>query len=132
MVLLALVLLVGTVAAFSYTEAIKLDGQPVAKVRVQGRLAPECDCPRETARIGFNLREPQRIDVTMVNRDGDEVRELASGLERQEGRVVLTWDGRDDAGLVVPDGAYRVQVRLRDERRTIEFPEDIKVRSAGR
>ncbi len=132
LVLLALALLVGTVAAFTYTEAIKLERTPVGKVRVQTRLAPECECPRETARVGFDLREPQRIDVTVVNADGDEVRELASDLERQEGRFVLTWDGRDEAGLVVPDGAYRVRVRLRDERRTIELPEDIKVRSPGR
>jgi FlgD Ig-like domain len=128
MILLAVVLLVGTIAAFTYTEAIKLERKPVGKVRVEGRLSPGCDCPRETARIGFDLRERERIDVTVANRDGDEVRVLASDLRRPKGRVVLRWDGRDDAGLIVPDGTYRVRVRLRDERRTIVFPEGIKVR----
>jgi FlgD Ig-like domain len=127
MILLAVALLVGTVAAFTYTEAIKLERKPVGRVRVDPRLVPECDCPRETADIRFDLREPARIDVTIVTRDGDEVRVLESDVRRPQGRVELTWDGRDDAGLVVPPGVYRVHVRLKDERRTIEFPEGIRV-----
>jgi FlgD Ig-like domain len=128
MILLAVALLVGAVAAFTYTEAIKLQRKPVGKVRVDHRLSPGCDCPRETARIGFDLREAERIDVVIANRDGDEVRVLASDLRQPEGRrVVLTWDGRDDAGAVVPHGTYRVRVRLRDERRTVVIPEGIRV-----
>jgi FlgD Ig-like domain len=132
MVLLAVALLVGTVAAFTYTEAIKLERKPVGKVRVDPRLSPECDCPRETARISFDLREPTRIDVTIATRDGDEVRLLAADVRQPKGRVELTWDGRDDAGQVVPAGAYRVRVRLKDERRTIVFPEGIKVTRPAR
>ena len=127
MIVLAVALLVGTVAAFTYTEAIKLERKPVGKVRVEGRLSPGCDCPRETARIGFELREPERIDVMVANRDGEVVRLLASDLRQPKERIVLTWDGRDDAGAVVPHGTYRVRVRLRDERRTVVFPEGIKV-----
>jgi FlgD Ig-like domain len=128
MILLAVALLVGAVAAFTYTEAIKLERKPVGKVRVERRLSPGCECPRATARIGFDLRERERIDVTVANRDGDEVRVLASDLRRPNGRIVLRWDGRDDAGLIVPNGAYRIRVRLKDERRTIVFPERIRVR----
>jgi FlgD Ig-like domain len=127
MILLGVALLVGTAAAFTYTEAIKLERKPVGKVRVTSPLSPGCDCPRETARIGFDLREPERIDVIVTRRSGDEVRVLASDLRRPKGRVRLRWDGRDDAGLVVPNGVYRVRVRLKDERRTIVFPEGIRV-----
>jgi FlgD Ig-like domain len=127
MILLAVALLVGAVAAFTYTEAIKLQRKPVGKVRVDHRLSPGCNCPRETARIGFDLRDPERIDVVIANRDGNEVRVLASDRTQPEGRVVLTWDGRDDAGAVVPNGIYRVRVRLRDERRTVVIPEGIRV-----
>jgi FlgD Ig-like domain len=127
MILLAVALLAGTVAAFTYTEAIKLERKPIGKVRVDRRLSPECDCPRQTARIGFDLREPERIGVRIANRDGNEVRVLASDVREPEGRVLLTWDGRDDAGAVVPAGTYRVRVRLLDERRTVVFPVGIKV-----
>jgi FlgD Ig-like domain len=132
MIVLGVALLAGTVAAFTYTEAIKLERKSIVKVRVDPRVVPGCNCPRETARIRFDLRERERMDVTVVDRDGHEVRVLAANLRRPKGRVELTWDGRDDAGRVVPNGTYKVHVRLKDERRTIAFPEGIRVSSRSR
>ena len=45
------------------------------------------------------------------------------------GRVFreFAWDGRDASGRVVADGAYRAQITLRDEGRTIMFPDEIRV-----
>ena len=127
MTLLALALIAGAVAAFTYTEALKLETKPVGTARFDRWLSPVCDCPRETARLRFRLREPKRLDVTVVDADGERVRVLESGARHPAGRVRLSWDGRDDAGQVVPDGAYRVRVRLRDERRTIAIPVDVNV-----
>ena len=127
MIALAVALLVGTVAAFTYTEALKLERKPVRKVRLDHWLSPGCDCPRQTARISFELREPERLDVSVVDEDGDAVRTLATGLAKPPGRVVVTWDGRDDAGRIVPEGAYRIRLRLLDERRTIAIPVDLNV-----
>jgi len=39
----------------------------------------------------------------------------------------FAWDGRDDSGRVVPDGAYTAELTLEDENRTFEFPEEIRV-----
>lgn len=127
MTLLALALLAGTVAAFTYTEALKLETKPVGRANFDRWLSPVCDCPSETARLRFRLREPKRLDVTVADADGERVRVLESGVRHPVGRVRLRWDGRDDAGQVVPDGAYRVRVRLRDERRTIVIPVDVNV-----
>lgn len=127
MTVLALALLLGTMAAFTYTERLKLERKPVANARFDRWLSPVCECPQETARFSFALREPELIDVTMVNEDGDTVRVLEAGLRQPAGRVILTWDGRDESGRIVPDGAYRVRVRLRDERRTIAIPVDVHV-----
>jgi hypothetical protein len=124
---LAVVLLVGTVVAFTYTESLKLERKPVRKVRLDRWLSPVCDCPSQTARIAFELREPERLDISVVDGDGNTVRVLAAGLVRPAGRVVVTWDGRDDAGRVVPDGAYRIRLRLLEERRTIAVPRDLNV-----
>lgn len=129
MLVLAVVLLAGTVAAFTYTEALKLQPKPLGKVRVSSVVLPECECPRDIARIRFHLHRSERIDVTVTNRDGVGVRVLAFDLRRSKGRVELTWDGRDDAGVVVPNGTYRIRVRLGDERRTIVIPEGIRVMS---
>jgi hypothetical protein len=127
MTLLALALVGGTVAAFTYTEALKLETKPVGRASFDRWLSPVCDCPRETARLTFRLREPKRLDVTVADADGERVRVLESGAFHPKGRVRLSWDGRDDAGRVVPDGAYRVRVRLLDERRTIAIPVDVNV-----
>jgi FlgD Ig-like domain len=127
MIVLALVLVAGAVAAFTYTEALKLETKPVGTARVDRWLSPVCDCPRETAQVRFRLREPKRLEVTVVDEDGDRVRVLESGVPHPAGRVMFSWDGRDDAGRVVSDGAYRVRVRLLDERRTIAIPVDMNV-----
>jgi hypothetical protein len=124
---LAVVLLVGTVAAFSYTEKLKLTRSPVGVARFDRWISPECDCPQRSARLSFLLRRPQRIDVDVVDVDGDRVRTLAVGERTPAGRVGYIWDGRNDAGEVAPDGRYRVRVRLRDDRRTIVVPVDVSV-----
>ena len=41
----------------------------------------------------------------------------------------FAWDGRNDAGQIVPDGVYHVQLQLKDEDRTIEFPSTVRVDS---
>lgn len=127
MTLLALGLLLGTVAAFTYTEALKLDRSPVGGARFDRWLSPVCGCPHESAALSFELREAERIAVAVVDGDDERVRLLSSGVSRPPGRVTFTWDGRDDAGRVVPDGAYRLRIRLLDERRRIVVPEDVNV-----
>jgi hypothetical protein len=127
MTVLAVTLLVGSVAAFTYTQKLKLERSPVGTARFARWLSPECDCPRETAKLSFLLRERERIDATIVDTDGDFVRTLIAASEWESGRVPMEWDGRDEAGRVVPDGNYRVRVRMRDERRTIVIPVDIHV-----
>ena len=92
-------------------------------------LGPTCGCDRATARLELRLRKRDRIDVSMVNGAGDEVRRLASNLERRAGRVRFRWDGRDDAGEVVANGRYRLRIRLHEARRTITVPTAVRVDS---
>ncbi|HXV58826.1 MAG TPA: FlgD immunoglobulin-like domain containing protein [Gaiellaceae bacterium] len=128
--LLALGLLAFAVAAFTYTEVLKLEPKPVTRAQVDRWLSPECGCPQASAAIRFQLREAQRLDVTVEQKDGDAVRTLAADRRFPAGTVLLSWDGRDDAGQVVADGAFRVHVRLLEERRTIELPKDLTVDTA--
>jgi hypothetical protein len=78
------------------------------------------------ARLSFLLRQPDRLDVVIVSGD-DPIRTLAQDLDRQRGRVRVRWDGKDDAGAVVPDGVYRLRVSLQRVDRTILFPNRIRV-----
>ena len=123
---LVLALLGGTAAAFTVTEALKLERSPLTAPRFADVLAPTCACRRQVARLSFLLRQPDRLDVAIVSGD-DPVRTLAHDLDRSRGRVRVRWDGKDDAGAVVPDGVYRLRVSLQKIDRTILFPNRIRV-----
>jgi len=125
--LLTVALLVGSVAAFSYTERLKLKRSPVGVARFDRWLSPECDCPQATVSLSFLLRKPERIEVAVVDPDDNEVRRLATDARRPAGRIEFEWDGRNEEGAVVPDGPYRVRVRLLNERRTIVVPVDVRL-----
>ena len=124
---LVLGLLVGTTAAFALTEALKLEHSPLARVRFAHFVAPTCGCRRATARLAFRLRRSDTLDAVMIDDDGDPVRTLVDDSRRDAGRIVLRWDGRDNEGNVVPDGAYQLRIHLADDHRTIVVPDRVHV-----
>ena len=125
--LLVVGLLASTTAAFALTEGLKLERSPILGTRVDKVLGPVCDCPRETARIAFRLREGDRLRVEVVDGAGEVVRELVRGRRYPAGLVETEWDGRDDSGDVVVEGDYQPRVHLDDERRTILLPNPMRV-----
>lgn len=127
MTLLAVALLVGSVAAFTYTQKLKLERSPVQAAHFDRWLSPLCRCAQQTVALSLELRERERIDATIVDADGDFVRTLLTDSERRRGTLEMEWDGRDEAGRVVADGDYRVRLRMRDERRTIVIPVEVHV-----
>jgi hypothetical protein len=127
MLLLAVLLLLGSAAAFTWTEKLKLEPPPVEATPFHKRFSPLCGCRRETARLSFVLVRGDSIDVEVVDKDAEVVRTLADGLERRPGRVKLDWDGRDADGNVVPDGAYRVRVRLERADRSVLLRRSVRV-----
>lgn len=124
---LVLALLVATTAAFALTEALKLQLSPVTAPRFDKLFSPTCACETSTARLAVRLREPATVDVVVVDDDGEPVRTLAADSRRRRGPLAFEWDGRDDAGEVVPDGRYRLRIRLEEQRRTIVIPNPIRV-----
>lgn len=123
-------LLVGSAAAFTRTEKLKLEPAPVAKPQFERHLSPGCDCRRDTASLSFLLRRPEQLDVAVVDIDGRRVATLARSKDFEAGRVSFDWDGRNEEGAVVPDGLYRLRVHLRNDGRTILVPATIRVDSA--
>jgi hypothetical protein len=123
---LVLGLLGGTATAFAVTESLKLELSPITAPRIDKVFSPVCGCETAEATIRFRLREGDRLTVSIV--DGDEVvRTLVRSEPERAGDVEYSWDGRDDAGDVVPEGSYRPRVHLDDQRRTIELPNPIRV-----
>jgi hypothetical protein len=121
-------LLAATAAAFAYTEKLKLTPSPILGTRVTKLFSPVCECPTDAAVIGFRLREPDRVTVSIVDGARRELRRLVQGQPERAGvELAYVWDGRDGDGLVVPEGAYRPRVRLEHQRRTILLPNPIRV-----
>jgi hypothetical protein len=129
LIVLAVALLVGSAAAFTRTERLKLAASPVAKPQFERHLSPTCGCTHATSTLSLLLRRPERLDVSVVDSDGAHVATLADAQDSKAGRVSYEWDGRGDDGEVVPDGLYRLKVRLEHDRRTILLPKTVLVDS---
>ncbi len=77
------------------------------------------------ADLAFTLRSPQRLSMWIVDSGGRTVRHLVGGRAYANGEVRIRWDGRSDAGDLLPDGHYRLAVDLLGEARTVTIPDPI-------
>lgn len=127
--MLVVALLAATAAAFVLTEVLKLQPSPIrAPVEVTRVFSPVCNCRTAVAGIEFRLRERDVLDVSMVDGEDAVVSTIVRGSSHAAGDVDLEWDGRDDAGRVLPEGEYRVRIHLREERETITLPSTAQTR----
>ncbi len=65
---------------------------------------------KETVDVSIYLPRVERVRVRVLNMAGEVVRELADE-KAKAGDSKYTWDGRDEAGKVVPNGVYFFSVR---------------------
>ena len=125
---LVVALLAATAAAFALTEGLKLQLSPITGTSLDRKaISPVCRCASARASVRFRLRERDVVDAVMIDGSGTAIATLTRGQAEPAGRVVLTWDGRDGAGRVVPEGEYRPRVHLREAQFTIEMPNPIRV-----
>jgi hypothetical protein len=118
-------LLAATATAFAVTERLKLEDSPVISTTFAGRFSPKL----VDERIGFRLRREEDISLDIADSKGTIVKHgIGSGVFGQAYHQ-FAWDGRDDSGQIVPDGTYHVELTLKDEDRTIEFPRPVVVDS---
>jgi hypothetical protein len=120
---IAVALLIATAAAFLVAERLKLERSPVQGTRVTAAFSPVCDCSTNVAAIVFRLRGAERVRIDVV-RKGAVVRELLVSQRLGRGRHAFTWNGRDAAGALAPDGVYHVRLHL-SRGRTITLPNAI-------
>jgi len=110
-----------TVGAFFVAQRVKR-APPI----VQGVLfGPHAFSPvasgvtHRRATLSFRLKRSDDVSVAIVDRRGDVVRQLVTSRFVRAGvRASFAWDGRSDAGALVPDGRYRALVGLRREGRS--------------
>jgi hypothetical protein len=67
---------------------------------------------RQSVDISIALGKSGLLSLSIVDRSGLVVRELATRAPARLGKLTYTWDGRDAAGEVVPDEAYSMRIVL--------------------
>ncbi|WP_017525045.1 flagellar hook capping FlgD N-terminal domain-containing protein [Pusillimonas noertemannii] len=60
------------------------------------------------------ISDAAKVTVTILDASGKAVRQMELEDPQSAGVLTLQWDGKDDAGLPVGDGAYTVQVAATD------------------
>ncbi|MER3409209.1 MAG: hypothetical protein C4306_03695 [Thermoleophilia bacterium] len=125
--LLVLALLTGSAVSFAVSERLKLEESPISDTRVDKVFSPVCGCSSRRAIIGFRLRRSDRLWLSVIDEEGKERRRLVDGRRLGAGFHRFAWNGRDDAGALVPEGRYRPKVELDRARRTIVLPNPIRV-----
>ena len=125
--IIVLGLLAATATAFAVTERLKLEKSPITGTHVDKIFSPVCECVRDQSVISFRLRKPERVTVDILDSHGKSIATLVRDQHERKGPVSYTWDGKTDAGRVVPEGIYRPRVRLFEHGRTFVLPNPIRV-----
>src|ERR687893_57903 len=115
-------LVLATIAAFFVTQQLKSEFPLVIRFSAKPKhFSPNADRYRDVTRVGFDLSEPARVTFSIMDGEGNEVRELVDDRELAgDAKHRFRWDGRDDEGNVVPDGTYRMRVVRRKQGRLVD------------
>jgi hypothetical protein len=119
------VLVAAPFGAFFVAQRLKSSPSVVQGYRAYPYFSPNQDGRNERAVVRFRLKRADRVTVTVVDTDGDAVRELLSRRTAAYRVVRARWDGRDDGGTRAPDGRYRYRITLQEQGRSIVFPRSV-------
>lgn len=121
-------LVLATFAAFFVVQRIKREPADVGFARITPLFSPNGDGRLDRARVGFQLRTTDTVSLRVIDHGGDVVRTLIANRRVPAGtRVRAVWNGRDDAGRIVPDGVYDYRVNLQDQGRAVPLPRGVRV-----
>jgi len=93
------------VAAFRNTVVAVPPAESVGLLRAGILLANHPNPFRRATAIPYELRERDRVSVTIVDIRGRKIRDLVGAIQGP-GRFAADWDGRTEDGALVPSGIY--------------------------
>jgi FlgD Ig-like domain len=122
-------LVVATIAAFFVTQQLKSEDALVLRFAAKPQqFSPNGDGTRDRSEVGFDLSRPATVSFYVLDREGAEIRRIVDDRALAgDTKHRFTWDGRDDDGVPVPDGFYRMRVVQRSEGRVINSSKRIRV-----
>ncbi len=108
-ILLGLAFLTATPATILAADTIR---PSVTSLSVSpSRFSPNSDGVSDRAAIRFRLSERCSVTIRILSPvTGATVRTVVSGLRLYAGARSVVWDGKNDAGSVLPDGRYTVRI----------------------
>jgi hypothetical protein len=71
-------------------------------------------------RIAYSLAKATRVNLTIYNLLGQEVRTLVDGF-REAKLHTVTWNAKDNKGLEVPSGLYFYRLQTEDYTKTVRM-----------
>lgn len=122
-------LLVATAGAFAITERLKLTKSPIYGTLVYPKsgFSPTCGCARGRTSVSIKLRRADTVTVRVFDSKKRLVRTLVEGVDAKRGLNRFRWDGRTDANVLAPDGAYQAEIHLARQHQTILLPNRIQL-----
>ena len=121
-------LVIATFGAFFVAQRLKNAPPVLGQIGVRGVFSPNGDGRFDVTRLTFRVKETDDVSVSVLNADGDEVRELLGGRHVTKGTLVrLKWDGRTDDGTRAPDGRYRYRITLQHEGRSVLLASSVRL-----
>jgi len=77
-------------------------------------ISPNGDGVSDQYKVQFRVFQPLMVNVLIVDSSGITVRTITENIVSPTGELMtVMWDGRDDDGIIVDDGAYTVTVNDR-------------------
>ncbi|WP_281184377.1 CARDB domain-containing protein [Trichlorobacter lovleyi] len=73
-------------------------------------ISPDNDGTKDVTDFSFRLATPTKVTVRVINKRSVAVRTFSGGELDNTAGTTITWDGKNDAGAVVSDGTYQIQV----------------------
>ena len=87
--ILVLLVLAGSAAAFAISEGLKVQKAAITAVHVGKIFSPVCDCPTDRVSIAFRLTRSDRLTVGVVDSHGQIVRTLVGEQAVRAGQASL-------------------------------------------
>lgn len=72
-------------------------------------ISPDNDGSRDSFTLSYRVLAPIHLEFTVLNENNQVVRTVQKD-HALIGRQSIVWDGKDENGVVVPDGSYQVSV----------------------
>jgi hypothetical protein len=86
---------------------------------------------KQSAVVSWQIQVGGIVDLMICSTDGLVVRHLLTREPKNKGTHTASWNGLDDEGKPVPNGAYFPMIRLNNRRKGTEFYDPTAVRWGG-